>query len=81
MPYELIVKPSAEKELEQVPRPIRRRVLEKMEQVQGDPRGGGAIKLRGSRATFRVRVGDWRIVYELDEPGKRVHITIIAHRH
>lgn len=80
MSYRLIVKPSAEKDLARLPRSVQGRVLDKLAQVQADPRMPGAMKLAGAQATYRVRVGDWRIVYEVDDPGRTVYVTIIGHR-
>lgn len=80
MSYRLLVKPSAEKDLARLPRPIQRRVLDRLERIEADPRAPGSVKLAGSKATYRVRVGDWRIVYEIDDARRTIFVTIIAHR-
>lgn len=80
MNYRLIVKPSAERDVERLPRPVLRRVLKRLAQIEADPRAPGSAKLAGTKTTYRVRVGDWRIVYEIDDARRTVFVTIVAHR-
>ncbi len=80
MTYRLIIKPAAEKDIERLPGPVHRRVLARLARVEADPRAPGSVKLAGSQATYRVRVGDWRIVYEIDDRRSTVVVTIVAHR-
>ena len=78
--YSIEVKPSARKELEALPDDLLARVLQKMEALSATPRPAGCKKLKGYRDQWRVRVGDWRVVYIIDDPAKLVSITRIAHR-
>ncbi len=80
MSYHLIVKPSAQKDVARLPRPIQRRVLDRLARIENDPRAPGTVKLAGAKATYRVRVGNWRIVYEIDDAQRAVFVTIVAHR-
>jgi mRNA interferase RelE/StbE len=48
--------------------------------VQSNPRSSGAVKSAGAAATWRARVGDYRIVYEIHEADNTIFVTIIAHR-
>ena len=80
MSYRLIIKPSAERELSHLPRAIGRRVLDRLADLQDDPRPVGAVKLSGTERTHRVRIGDYRIVYEVDDQERTVFVTIVAHR-
>jgi len=80
MNYRLILKPSAEKQLEHLTAAIQRRIVEKLATIEAEPRGAGSVKLAGGRNCYRVRVGDYRIVYEVDDARKTVFVTIIAHR-
>ncbi len=45
-----------------------------------DARPSGCKKLRGYKDLWRIRVGDYRVVYIIDDPGKIVSVTRIAHR-
>ena len=78
--YSIEVKPSARKELEALPDDILARVLQKMEALGAAPRPAGCKKLKGYKDQWRVRVGDWRVVYMIDDRVKLISITRIAHR-
>jgi mRNA interferase RelE/StbE len=78
--YRLIIKPSAEKQLSHLPRAIAVRVADRLEELADIPRPAGAVKLTGSKNTWRVRIGEYRIVYEIEDEGRTVLVTIIAHR-
>lgn len=80
MSYSLILKPSAEREVANLPPSVQRRVLDRLADIQIEPRGPGTVKLTGSKATYRARVGDWRIVYEVDDARDTVFVTMVANR-
>ena len=61
--YAVELKPSARKELESLPNTALARVIRKMESFALDPRPAGCKKLKGYKDLWRVRIGDWRIVY------------------
>ena len=56
------------------------RVFRKLEALAQNPRPPGCKKLKGYKDQWRVRVGDWRVVYIVDDAGKSVSVTRIAHR-
>ncbi len=76
MSYRLIIKPAAERDIQRLSPPVQRRVLQSLGRSESDPRGRSSVKLAGSKATYRVRVGQWRIVYEIDDPRLTVFVTI-----
>jgi len=78
--YKIDFKPSAEKDLRSLPRPIISRITEKIEKLAGDPFPLQAVKLSLSEHLYRWRVGDYRIIYEVDEGKKKVIIHYIRHR-
>ena len=78
--YSVEVKPAARKELEALPDSVLARVLQRMEALRHSPRPTGCKKLRGHKDQWRVRVGDWRVVYIIDDAAKLVSVTRIAHR-
>jgi mRNA interferase RelE/StbE len=78
--YVVEVKPSARKELEGLPNNVLARVVRKMESLGGSPRPAGCKKLKGYKDLWRIRVGDWRILYIIDDGAKLVNVTRIAHR-
>jgi mRNA interferase RelE/StbE len=56
------------------------RVVHKIESLAGDPRPSGCKKLRGYKDQWRVRIGDWRVIYIVDDTARLVSVTRIAHR-
>ena len=56
------------------------RVVRKMESLARDPRSAGCKKLKGYKDLWRVRIGDWRIVYIVNDAAKFVSVTRVAHR-
>ena len=52
----------------------------RIEDLFADPRPSGCKKLRGYKDLWRIRVGDYRVVYIIGDPGKIVSVTRIAHR-
>lgn len=78
--YTVEVKPPARKELEALPDNVLARVVAKLEALAEAPRPAGCKKLKGYKDHWRVRVGDWRVVYIIDDAAKVVSVTRIAHR-
>lgn len=78
--YFVEVKPSARKELEALPNDVLARVLPKIDALRSAPRPTGCKKLKGYKDLWRIRVGDWRVVYIIDDTAKVVSVTRIAHR-
>jgi mRNA interferase RelE/StbE len=71
---------SARKELERLSDEIADRVLTKIEAVGQNPRPVGFIKLHGQKNLWPMRVGDYRVVYSIDDLSKTVDVSIIRHR-
>lgn len=77
--YRLLIKPSAAKELEQLPKKDRKRVVTRMQGLSGQPRPPGCEKLTG-HDLFRVRQGKYRILYEVHDQDLVVTVFKIGHR-
>jgi mRNA interferase RelE/StbE len=80
MRYEIIIKPTAEKGLDKLLRPVRRRIVDALEKLRSDPRPAGVMKLTDEENLWRVRVGEYRIVYEIDDQRVIVTVLRVAHR-
>ena len=78
--YSLEITASAQKELDALDDPLFARIDRKILALADDPRPAGARKLRGSKDSWRIRVGDWRVVYIVDDAARLVRITRVAHR-
>ena len=76
--YKLLVKPSAVKELEDLPRKDRKRVVARIHGLSAEPRPVGSEKLSG-QDKFRVRQGNYRVLYSIDDTVQSVTVVKIAH--
>ena len=77
--YKVLIKPSAVKEIEDLPRKDRRRVVERIRALASAPRPTGCVKLSAGEK-FRVRQGSYRIVYSISDPEKTVLVVKVGHR-
>ena len=77
--YKITFARSARKELQALPIELGKRVLEKIETLALDPRPTGCKKLSGAKDLWRLRVGDYRMVYKIDEDRSIVDIAVIRH--
>jgi mRNA interferase RelE/StbE len=78
--YQVALKSSAEKEFFQLSDDISARILPKIKALATDPRPHGSKKLRGGTEEWRIRIGDNRVIYTIDDEAKKVKVTRIAHR-
>ena len=78
--YAVEIMPSARKELEALPDIVLQRAAGKIDSLGASPRPSGCKKLKGHKDQWRIRVGDWRVVYIIDDTSKMVRVTRIAHR-
>ena len=79
MSYRISIVRSAEKEFLRLPGHIQTRARSKMLALELDPRPTGCKKLSGSDR-HRIRIGDYRVVYNIDDPQKHIAILSIGHR-
>ncbi len=77
--YELRIKPSAVKELEALQAKDRRRIVSKIQNLAVEPRPQGCEKLT-AQDRFRLRQGDFRILFEIDDNLETVTVVKIGHR-
>jgi mRNA interferase RelE/StbE len=78
--YAVEVKPPARRELEALPDNVLARAVRKLTSLADNPRPAGCKKLKGYKNQWRIRVGDWRVIYVIDDTTKLVSVTRIAHR-
>ena len=71
---------SARKELDRLPADLAERVLQKIEALSENPRPAGVTKLKGQKNVWRLRVGDYRVVYAIDDTARTVDVSIVRHR-
>ena len=79
MPYRIILTKSATKELDGLPDKTHDQVVGHLRQLEENPRVFGAEKLTAINA-YKLRVGNYRIVYEINEPEKEVRVVMVDDR-
>ena len=72
--------PNVLKHLQQVPRPVLAATLKVIVGLAEDPRPAGCVKLVGGRDDWRIRIGDHRIIYAIDDTKHLVTVFSVAHR-
>jgi len=79
--YRLLIKASAAREIEALgTKADRQRVVQRIRQLAADPRASGSEKLAGYTDRYRVRQGQYRIVYFIDDGRREVTIFKVGHR-
>jgi mRNA interferase RelE/StbE len=78
--YAVNIKPSARKELESLSDRLLARLIVKIDGLAAEPRPSGCKKLRGYKDLWRIRLGEYRVVYIIDDLRKLVSVTRVAHR-
>ena len=77
--YKIQIKPSAVKELEKLPGKDLQKIISKIKSLSGDPRPPGSEKLSGDEK-YRIRQGNYRIVYAIEDDILIVFVVKIGHR-
>ena len=80
MTYRVEVAPAALRQLRKLDPPARRRIQAAIELLADQPRPSGAKKLVGGEGVWRVRTGDYRIVYEIHDNVLLVLVVAVGHR-
>lgn len=78
--YQLLLGRRAEKDLRGLPATTFQRVLPQIESLATEPRPPGCRKLSGSDSDFRIRIGNYRVLYEIDDAERTVRILRVRHR-
>jgi len=79
MPYVVHLKRSAEKELADLPREVHQRIIKRLLTLKANPRPPGAKKLGGGEK-YRIRVGDYRVLYIIDDALQKIEVSAVGHR-
>ena len=74
------LKRSVEKEILKLPRDVIKRIVRAIDELENDPYPRDSKKIRGTERTYRLRVGNYRIIYQVDEERKEIIIYHVRHR-
>ena len=78
--YKIVLKPSVEKDLRSLPQAMVARVFKQIEALKDEPFPRQSIKLAGAEHLYRIRIGDYRVIYDVDTDLKHVVVHYVRHR-
>ncbi len=78
--YEVILRPAAQRDLRKISEPFYGRIVTALNNLKENPRPAGVRKLAGQDNEWRLRVGDYRTLFEIDDLERIVRVFRIAHR-
>ena len=78
--YSVLLERAAEKDLARLPSTVHDRVIAALHGLRQNPRPPGCRKLTGTKADWRIRVGDYRVIYEIADVIRVVRVHRIRHR-
>jgi mRNA interferase RelE/StbE len=78
--YKVFFKSSADRQLRKLPDALQRRIVGKVEMLAHDPRPPGVVKLAGDENLWRIRIGNYRVAYEIHDDRLIVLVLRVAHR-
>ena len=78
--YSVVFARSARKELQNLDPQVARRILKQIEALVTNPRRSGVVKLEGAVDLWRIRVGEWRVVYRISDRELLVDVVAVRHR-
>ena len=78
--YKVIFKPSVEKDLRSLPQEVVKRILKRIEALKNDPIPRQSVKLSGAEQLWRIRVGEYRVIFGIDKAYLQVVVHHVRHR-
>lgn len=78
--YRVLLERSAEKDLSRLASTVHDRIIEALRGLASNPRPAGCRKLAGTKHDWRIRVGDYRIIYEITDAVRVVRVHRVRHR-
>jgi mRNA interferase RelE/StbE len=80
MSYTILISKSVQKQIDNLPSDIQERVADKIKNLADEPRPDGVVKLKGFDNEYRIRVGDYRVRYEIDDANQIIQLLQCKHR-
>ena len=78
--YEILLSKATRKQLSTLPDFIHNKIIEDITNLSVSPRPAGCKKLKGYKNSYRIRVGDYRVIYEIEDKVLRILVIAIGHR-
>ena len=78
--YEVFLERRAERDIKRLPAEVFDRIIPHLKALSNNPKPSGCRKITGSKSDWRIRIGDYRVIYEINEREKAVKVMRIRHR-
>jgi mRNA interferase RelE/StbE len=78
--YNVLLERVAERDLNRLATDVHDRIIEALQKLARNPRPPGCRKLVGTRNDWRIRVGDYRVIYEIADSAREVRVNRVRHR-
>ena len=80
MSYNVVVPKPIQKQLDELQKDLRMRITDRISALADNPRPDGVVKLKGSENEYRIRIGDYRVRYEIEDDNLIVLVLDCRHR-
>ncbi len=80
MIYRVEIAPAAKRQIKKLPTAVQQQIIRRLEDLAVEPRPTGIVKLKGSESLYRVRLGDYRVVYEIQDAQLLILVVKVGHR-
>jgi mRNA interferase RelE/StbE len=80
MSYTVIISKSVQKQFDDLPTEMSDRIAERVQHLADEPRPSGVVKLKGSINEYRIRIGDYRVRYQIDDVNEIIQLIQCKHR-
>ncbi|MBW4419709.1 MAG: type II toxin-antitoxin system RelE/ParE family toxin [Myxacorys californica WJT36-NPBG1] len=80
MTYTIITPKAVQKQLDALPNDVYDRLAVRIQQLAEEPRPDGVVKMKGTDNEYRIRIGDYRVRYEIDDKGLLILLLQCKHR-
>ena len=78
--YNIEWRPSTKKDLKRISKAEVHRIIQSVESLSDQPRPPGSRKLSGSDSTYRIRIGNYRVIYEIHDEVILIEVVKVGHR-
>ena len=78
--YEVLLERRAQRDIKKLPAEVFHRIIPSIRALAEDPKPPGCRKIAGSKNDWRIRIGEYRVIYEIDENAEAVKVMRVRHR-
>lgn len=78
--YDIFLEKRAEGDLKALSTEVFHRIIAAIQALAGSPRPSGCRKISGSKSDWRIRVGSYRVIYEIDDKARAIRVMRVRHR-